>query len=503
MARRWFSFSTPTLPALALIAVASACSRTPAAGDRSPDELAAATSPGEGAASPGEGAASRDGRSAIELAELAVADVLADSDDQERRLAIVTELRRGAGPGLDALIAEYERRAPGLDAAEQAAWRGLIDEVAGQRDAIYGGMFWRRDLEGAKAEAAATGKPILSLRLLGELDSEFSCANSRMFRTLLYADPELANWLEHSFVLHWSSERPVPRIEIDFGDGRVVERTITGNSAHFVLDAQGRSLDVIPGLWASERFRSALERSLELHAALADTRSDADWAARLAEHHEARLDAAARELAGELRRIRGPGSPKPAEVRSWLATAPNEAGAPVPALEAVPMAVAKVKIEGPVLAAAPRQLGGVAPGQGADLRATGPGPADDLERLMIGTRITGTLALHRNSKAIIAGERPLEGLVEGAGARAEAAAGLERTLLASLRQDTAQNALELHPRVHAELARRARAGEALDFAAVDRWIYAELFQTPADDPWLGMIDPEIYTGLVRAGLAPN
>ena len=75
--------------------------------------------------------------------------------------------------------------------------------------------------------------------MLGKLTDEFSCANSRFFRTALYANKEISDYLRDNFVLHWQSVRPVPRVTVDFGDGRKLERTITGNSAHYVLDAAG------------------------------------------------------------------------------------------------------------------------------------------------------------------------------------------------------------------------------------------------------------------------
>jgi hypothetical protein len=84
--------------------------------------------------------------------------------------------------------------------------------------------------------------------------------------------------------------------------------------------------------------------------------------------------------------------------------------------------------------------------------------------------------------------------------RADIQAQLLSTLRVSIQQDTAKNALELHPRVHAELAARAREGRSLGFADVDEWVYAQLFETPAEDPWLGLIDPAIYTGLEDGGL---
>ncbi|HLT37255.1 MAG TPA: hypothetical protein VK034_13270, partial [Enhygromyxa sp.] len=246
-----------------------------------------------------------------------IARALAAEPDDPRRTELVEQLRAEGPVGLDALIDEY-RRVPDRDASEDAAWRALIDEVAQQRDAHHGGLFWHRDLAEAQAAAAASGKPILSLRMLGELTSEFSCANSRLFRTLLYADPELATWLEDNFVLHWSSERPVPRLEIDFGDGRKIARTITGNSAHFVLDARGRTVDLIPGLLAAPSFQAALTDSLALHRELAEIDNDGRWRRTLARHHQRRFDESSARLADSLARIRG--LPQDTTtVRAWLA----------------------------------------------------------------------------------------------------------------------------------------------------------------------------------------
>jgi len=91
---------------------------------------------------------------------------------------------------------------------------------------------------------AESGPAIAALRAkLGKLDEELSCANSRFFRTTLYANTEVAKYLREHFVLHWKSVRPVPKITIDFGDGRKLERTITGNSIHYVLDTEGRVVD--------------------------------------------------------------------------------------------------------------------------------------------------------------------------------------------------------------------------------------------------------------------
>jgi hypothetical protein len=409
---------------------------------------------------------------------------------------VAAELRERFGSSaLDHLIARHRAEVLPADRhglADQDM-RALIDAVAQQRDAHFGGLYWHRDLAEAERVAAAEGKPVLSLRLLGELTSEFSCANSRLFRTVLYSDPELARWLDDSFVLHWSSERPVPRVAIDFGDGRKLERTITGNSAHFVLDAQGRTLDVIPGLYAPAAFRQALSESVALHERLADVPPD-HWAAVLAADHDRRFQASVSRMADELLLVRG-SLPDRTGLATWLAT-PASDGQRVAAIQAVPMAIGKSRIEAPILNAANGQLGGMG-------RQPGPVPVrepDDLERMMIGARLAGSVELHANAWTIIAAERPLDRLIPEA-ERANAWLGMQQALRVSIRQDTAKNALELAPRVHVELAKRAREGGDLGLVDVDAWLYAKLFETPAGDPWLGLVDANVYTGLVEGGVA--
>jgi hypothetical protein len=120
---------------------------------------------------------------------------------------------------------------------------------------------WFTDLDAAIDCARRTRRPIVSLRLLGRLDEELSCANSRFFRKLLYPDPQVNRVLREQFVLHWESVRPVPIVTIDFGDGRRVVRTLTGNSAHLVLDPRGRPVDVLPGLFDRETFLRLLAQA--------------------------------------------------------------------------------------------------------------------------------------------------------------------------------------------------------------------------------------------------
>src|SRR5690348_8140290 len=77
------------------------------------------------------------------------------------------------------------------NAGNLSAWRAAVDQIGGQRGCTVSRLYWYTDLEGAKAAAKSTGRPILSLRMLGKLTDEYSCANSRLFRTALYSNKEI------------------------------------------------------------------------------------------------------------------------------------------------------------------------------------------------------------------------------------------------------------------------------------------------------------------------
>ena len=196
------------------------------------------------------------------LARLAVAENSSES------VPAISTLRAMGPAGLRVLFDvhkdEIARHAldPSASKAATPEWQRLaaaLDAVSQQRDGYISGLYWYTDIEQAKAEARKSGKPILSLRLLGKLTDEFSCANSRFFRTALYSNREVSAYLRDHFILHWKTVRPVPRVTIDYGDGRKLERTLTGNSIHYVLDAEGRPVDALPGLYGPAAFTRGLQ----------------------------------------------------------------------------------------------------------------------------------------------------------------------------------------------------------------------------------------------------
>ncbi|MGK0348214.1 MAG: hypothetical protein ACI855_004304 [Myxococcota bacterium] len=374
-------------------------------------------------------------------------------------------------------------------------WHILADTVAQQRDALTSGLYWYTDLEQAKAASEDADKPILSLRLLGDLTQEYSCANSRFFRTVLYSDPEIAAWLSETFVLHWSSERPAPLLTIDYGDGRVVQRTITGNSAHYVLDETGRPLDVLPGLVAPHSFQETLTASAALWSSMQQAKPD-DADALLYTYHQDGVTQAAERLSNDLSRARGE-TVNADMLREWLAavSAPNGS---VHALEAMDLAIAKFVVEQPILT----QF------MGRDVRRVrerGFNPVDethtnllpsDEEWAALGDARRGDVFLSSGAIQRIRDENPhLDGDVR------ELVASFTR----SIARDTIINERLLRPRIQARFTDGMNVFEAdrvntASFEDLNDWVYASVFLAPRQDAWLGMVNNAVYTGLDNGGV---
>lgn len=361
--------------------------------------------------------------------------------------AAASRLRAQGPAGLEALLA-LQGSGP--------RWEAAVDAVAAQRDASASGLYWYTDLGAAVAAAQASGRPILSLRLLGRLDEELSCANSRFFRTVLYPDAEVARTLRQRFVLHWQSERPVPRVTIDMGDGRRLQGTITGNSIHYVLDARGRVVDALPGLYGPRAFLRALFGAEEI-ARGAAALDGAAWRAFVAGRHRAALGAGV----------------------AVIAAAPPSSAAPS-AAQAARLTASKLMVQRPLLR-----------GVVADME---PAPSAGAPALAAAVaRFAPDCTLGARSRALLWKKHVLRARAAAVdpGAADEVIASFERVLA----EDTARDELQLHPRLHAWFA----AGEAgPELQPLDARVYAELFLTPASDPWLGLLPAGTYAALEPA-----
>lgn len=368
---------------------------------------------------------------------------------------------RAAGPeGLAAFLALGERPA-------DPRWRKTLDAICRQRDCAASKLYWYTDLRSAVAAAKTQGRPILSLRLLGQLDEELSCANSRFFRTVLYANEEISKLLSERFVLHWQSVRPVPRLTVDFGDGRKLEGTITGNSIHYVLDQNGRVVDGIPGLYAPRAFMAVLERA-EREARQVGPLPPVPYGAEIRRFHQSRALGTEIELTERLQST----AVSPEVLTTFRPRRPTAA-------QAAQRAASKSMIELPVL----RQLFPTfdsKPWAGAiDWEALAGKAPDDFS--LDGAGTAELLRKHR----------------EAGGTGSNVVAAFERTLGI----DTLRNELVLHATIHTWLGGESRMVltpiPTLD--ALNERVYSELFLTPSTDPWLGFAPSDTFLALAPVG----
>lgn len=437
-------------------------------------------------------------------ATLEVLTQRATSKDDAQRSDAIAQLRAAGPAGLDAMFDAYGSRIdpPGTPTTGDAAWEELreaIDTIGQQRDCYASHLYWYTDLEAAKAAARASGKPILSLRLLGKLNQEYSCANSRFFRTTLYPNAQVSAYLRDHFILHWQSVRPVPRITIDMGDGRRIERTITGNSIHYILDADGNPIDALPGLYGAKAFLAELDRAVAAEQQ-ASKLSGAAREAFLRNYHSSRLAAIERQWTSDLA-IPTPVTPvltggifaTPSMI-SFLADPLQKPDA----VATASISASKSAIEVPMLR------------NGA--QDTLVRERDRLDALSSASMWQRIAALHSDEATLdpatirlIQYKQPPTAtdamLITASKTVVESPmVRMLRNLQRSIAEDTVRNEYQLHARIHEWFADGA-APTNLD--ALNSKIYAELFLTPNSDPWLGLAPSDVYSALDGGGLVQN
>jgi hypothetical protein len=389
---------------------------------------------------------------------------------ETERADAIRQLRAAGPAGLDALFDAFPEQIARAGEPGAERLRSAVERVARQRDAHTSRLYWYTDLEKAKAQARATGRPILSLRLLGNLDEELSCANSRFFRTALYANADVGRLLREHFVLHWKSERPAPKITIDFGDGRKMERTITGNSIHYVLDADGRPIDGIPGLYGPTAFSRALHSARAAAAVIAQG-EPSERGERVRVYHAARRGALEADWAREVG-----GAPLPTPIGASAAPRANAAA---------PIAMSKAKVEAPMVQAVGMPVTALPSPTNREAWARLLAKAVDESRLDASSR-----ALMR--RKIAEGAEPTP--------KGHDAESFERRVAAfeaAIAEDTVRNEYTLHRAIHEWMAMSPPPD---DLEALNQRVYASLFLTPRSDPWLGLLQDDGYAAIPAEGV---
>jgi hypothetical protein len=421
--------------------------------------------------------------------------------------ATAAQLRAQGPQGLAAALA-YRDNAK-LATADLAKLDAAIDKISGQRFGSVSRLYWYTDLAQAETASKTTGKPILSLRLLGNLTDDLSCANSRFFRVTLYANQEISAYLREHFILHWQSERPAPKITIDFGDGHVIERTITGNSIHYLLSSAGQPLDGLPGLYAPDAFLAWLKRANDLAAEYAAANSG-QKSFILARYHVQEDQRIATELDKDIRtagvlpselptvaKVEIPSVAK--QAMGQVASASSFGGPPAsyapPASDSAGRAASKSFVERPALARL--EIG--QPKSELPNVALMEKTAEEQNAAWKKIAALHPVTLDDASLALIRSQHPEATATANASANPEEAfMAMMDNFKAAIALDSVRNEYLMHKQIHQWLAQSPRRPPTLE--ALNQRVYTELFMTPRSDPWLGLSPVDVYSGLPENGL---
>lgn len=376
---------------------------------------------------------------------------------------------RDQGPlGLQAFLKKYESQLQG-DAKER--YRLALDQVCQQKDCYASHLYWYTDLEQAKAVAKQSHKPILTLRLLGNLSEDLSCANSRFFRVALYPNAQISKFLQDHYILHWESVRPVPKMTIDFGDGRVLKRTITGNSIHYVLDAEEQIIDALPGMYGPQAFLVRLQDSEQFASQLAkaDPKKKAEL---LNKHYLARVALIERQWKADLEH-------EGIKIDRELAEVKGEATAD----RAGEISMSKMRVEDRLVMAIF--------GNEKILSQN----TDESAWFMLAQLHVGECRLDESSRRLIQEKQMRVGLPSKLPPQGEEQASLIGQFEKSMAMDTVRNTYVLQHRIYGWLARRAPSS----LKEFNTRVYRDLFLTPSDDPYFGLRAPA-YSGIDGDGI---
>jgi hypothetical protein len=107
---------------------------------------------------------------------------------------------------------------------------------------------------------------------------------------VLFSKESVAKFIDTHFEPVWQSVRPVPIVQINFGDGRVLTRTLHGNILTAVCDADGRVLDALPGIYTEKTYLDRLNQ-LQLLARYVKSKPAAKQSEVLRSYHERQAEA--------------------------------------------------------------------------------------------------------------------------------------------------------------------------------------------------------------------
>ncbi len=283
----------------------------------------------------------------------------------------------------------------------------------------------------------------------------------------------MAQLLRDRFILHWQSERPVPRVTIDFGDGRKLEQTITGNSIHYVLDSDGRPIDAIAGLYSPQAFIENLKDAEQAVQSVSNTSGDVNLRREiLVKYHRDRLAKLEKNWQTDLKRLSLPTQP-------LLQVIPTISV--VSASAASRLAIGKMAVESLTLSLTTNE---------PLAESKQPSPFDklsDANWVRLARLYQNRVYLDQGSLNVMQRKLPITASMPN----------VVNSFERAIAQDTVRNEYVFHAQIHNWFANGEFMNENGSLTALNRRVYDQLFLTPASDPWLGLVNENVYTGISK------
>ncbi|MGB7210648.1 MAG: hypothetical protein WBD27_18475, partial [Pyrinomonadaceae bacterium] len=287
--------------------------------------------------------------------------------------------------------------------------------------------------------------------------------NSRLFRSILYPNSEISKYLRENYILHWKSVRPAPRVTIDFGDGRKIERTLTGNSIHYILDDTGRIIDALPGLYSPKAFMIYISQGKKVNDSI-DMHTDREKDIALLRYRKLSFDRIKERRDSAVSMAKG------------TLTEPKTG---TDAIIAAPRAMAKMIVTSEISIL-----------EVYDTFARFEPQIDLTDWQKLANLYSPDPKIDPQSTAFIRRQNAKTGLTE------PEFAGMFTKLNNFIALDTTRNDFLYHTKLY-EWLNRGSVGDLENF---NTRVYADIFQTPNSDKWLGLYSTDVYTALDGNGI---
>jgi hypothetical protein len=102
---------------------------------------------------------------------------------------------------------------------------------------------------------------------------------------VLFSNKQIADYINTHFEPVWQSVRPVPIVHIDFGNGKVLTRTLHGNIATYLCNSSGQVLDILPGIYQPGAYADRLDQLYLLSKYVDQAKNEDQLKTRLVSYH--------------------------------------------------------------------------------------------------------------------------------------------------------------------------------------------------------------------------